>query len=63
MMSINIIPVKKNSNTFFAYLLSVYLIAAREQFQILKNGSDYQVAWPPLIYIFSARHGAFFIFI
>ena len=51
MISIDIIPVKKFFNTFFAYLYNTYLIAAREQFQILKNGSDYQVAWPPLVYI------------
>ena len=37
-------------NTFFAYFLNMYLIAAREKFQILKNGLDYQGAWPPLNY-------------
>lgn len=37
MFSINIISVKKIFfNTFFAYLLNMYLIAAREKFQILK---------------------------
>ena len=30
--------------------LNTYLITAREKFQILKNGSDYQGAWPPLYY-------------
>ena len=29
-------------------------IAAREKFLIFKNGSDYQGAWPPLIYTFKA---------
>ena len=33
-------------NTFFAYLLNTYLIGARKKFRILKNGSDYQGAWP-----------------
>ena len=28
----------------------MYLIAAREKFQILKNGSVYPGAWPPLQY-------------
>ena len=49
MFSINIISV----NFFkyvFAYLLNTYLIAAREKFQILKNGSDYQGAVPSLVY-------------
>ena len=36
-------------NTFFADLLNTYLIAARENCQILKNGSEYQGAWPPLL--------------
>ena len=31
----------------FAYLLNMYLIVAREKFQILKNGSNYQGACPP----------------
>ena len=35
---------------FSAYLLNTYLIAAREKFHILKNGSDYQLDWPPLVY-------------
>ena len=48
MFSINIISVFLN--IFFAYLLSTYLIAAHEKFQLLKNGSDYQGAWPPLLY-------------
>ena len=34
----------------FAYLLNTYLIAASEKFQILKNGSDCNEAWPPLVY-------------
>ena len=46
MISINIIRVKKKF-FFFACLLNMYLIAAREKFQILKNGSDYHGAWPP----------------
>ena len=33
--------------------MSTYLIAAPEKVQILKNGSDYQGAWPPLLYILS----------
>ena len=49
MLLINIISVKK-FNTLFARLLNTYLIVAREKFQILKNGSDYQGAWPPLHY-------------
>ena len=48
MFSINIMSVF--FNTFVAYLLNTYLIAAREEFQILKNGSDYRGAWPPLYY-------------
>ena len=28
----------------------MYLIAACEKCQILKNGSDYEGAWPPLLY-------------
>ena len=28
----------------------MYLITAHDKFQILKNGSDYQGAWPPLKY-------------
>ena len=37
-------------NTFLTELLNTYLIAAREKFKILKNGSNYQGAWPPLHY-------------
>ena len=48
MFSINIISVIFNA--YFAYLLNTYLIAARKEFQILINGSEYQGAWPPLIY-------------
>ena len=40
-------------------LLNTYLIAALEKFQILKNGSDYQGAWPPLYYIIRG-HGETF---
>ena len=47
MFSINIIYVILNT-FFFADLLNTYLIEARENFQILENGSDYQGAWPPL---------------
>ena len=52
MFSINIISLKC-CIPFFAYLLNTgtYLIAIREKSQILKNGSDYQGAWPPLVYI------------
>ena len=39
-----------NFYKFFAYVLNTSLIAAREKFQILKNGSFYQGAWPPLNY-------------
>ena len=49
MLAINIISVNLKKY-FFAYLLSTYLIAASEKFQILKSGSDYQGAWPPLPY-------------
>ena len=30
----------------------MYFIVAREKITILKNGTDYQGAWPPLIYIY-----------
>ena len=40
----------QTTNKFFAYLLNAYLIVPREKFQILKNGSDYQGAWPLLLY-------------
>ena len=52
MFSINITSVI--FNTFFAYILNTYLMAAREKFQMLKNGSDYQEAWPPLVYTYHA---------
>ena len=48
MFSIYIIPIIVN--TFFAHLLNTYLIAARKKIQILKNGTEYQGAWPPLKY-------------
>jgi len=48
MFSINIISLKNLIP--FLHTLNTYLIAAREKFQILKNGSDYQGAWPPLVY-------------
>ena len=54
MFSINIVSVI--FNTFFAYVLNTYLIAAREKFKILKNGSDYQGAWPPLYNIYTFRN-------
>ena len=54
--SINIISVNFLIPFFFAYLLNTYLIAAREKFQILKNGSDCQGAWPPLVYNFNRLH-------
>ena len=47
MFSINIIS-ENFLMPFFAYLLNMYLISAREKFQILENGLDYQGAWPPL---------------
>ena len=37
----------------YNYLLNTYIIAAREKYQILKNGSDYQGAWP-LLYIYNS---------
>ena len=37
--------------TLHIIYIYTYLIAAREKFHILKNGSDYQGAWPPLLYI------------
>ena len=34
---------------FFLHTFKYALIVAREKFLILKNGSDYQGAWPPLL--------------
>ena len=37
-------------NFLIPFKYGTYLIEAREQFKILKNGSVYQGAWPPMLY-------------
>ena len=50
MYSINIIYVNHVFKYIFCISFKYVLFAAREKFLILKNGSDYQGAWPSLLY-------------